>query len=88
MPPMSDDHREVVPGEVPEVPSWDGDPKTWRHYRRKALQYQECTEREDRYLCGPRLVARLACPSSERGGTLRAGVAVQPGWSREAHGLA
>ena len=42
-----------------KVPSWDGDPKTWLNYKRKALQYQEGTKREDRYLCGPRLEARL-----------------------------
>ncbi|CAK0903376.1 unnamed protein product, partial [Prorocentrum cordatum] len=49
---MTEDHRG-------KVPSWDGDPKTWRTYRRKALQYQEGTKREDRYLCGPRLEAKL-----------------------------
>ncbi|CAK0792581.1 unnamed protein product [Prorocentrum cordatum] len=42
-----------------QVPGWDGDPKTWRTYRRKALQYQEGTKRQDRYLCGPRLEAKL-----------------------------
>ena len=41
------------------VPSWDGDPKTWQTYKRKALQCQEGTEQEDRYLCGPRLMAKL-----------------------------
>ncbi|CAK0870312.1 unnamed protein product [Prorocentrum cordatum] len=49
---MTEDHRG-------KVPSWDGDPKTWRTHRRKALQYQEGTKREDRYLCGPRLEAKL-----------------------------
>ncbi|CAK0873360.1 unnamed protein product [Prorocentrum cordatum] len=42
-----------------EVPGWDGYPKASRTYRRKALQYQECTKRQDRYLCGPRPEARL-----------------------------
>ena len=73
MPSTSGDHRE-------KVPSWDGDPKTWRTYRRKALQYQECTKREDRYLCGPRLEARL---------TGRAEVAVErctSGWLSRADG--
>ena len=42
-----------------KVPGWDGDPKTWRTYRRKAIQYVEGTKRQDRYLCGPRLEARL-----------------------------
>ena len=51
---MTEDHRGKV-----IVPGWDGDPKTWRTYRRKALQYQEGTKWEDRYLCGPRLEAKL-----------------------------
>ena len=34
-----------------KVPSWDGDPKTWHTYKRKALQYKESTKREDIYLC-------------------------------------
>ncbi|CAK0836529.1 unnamed protein product [Prorocentrum cordatum] len=50
---MKEEHR----GD--KVPGWDGDPKTWRTYRRKALQYQEGTKRQNRYLCGPRLEARL-----------------------------
>ena len=56
------------------VPSWDGDPKTWRAYRTKALTYQESTKWQDRYLCGPRLEGRL---------TGRAETAVErckPGW--------
>ena len=57
-----------------KVPSWDGDPKTWRTYRLQALRYQEGTKWEDRYLCGPRLEARL---------TARAEATVErckPGW--------
>ena len=64
---MSGEHRG-------RVPSWDGDPRTWRTYRQKALQYQEGTKREDRCLGGPRLEAKL---------TGRAEVAVErckPGW--------
>ncbi|CAK0788217.1 unnamed protein product, partial [Prorocentrum cordatum] len=64
-----------------KVPGWDGDPKTWHTYRRKALQYQEGTKREDRYLCGARLEARL---------TSRAEVAVKrckPGWLSRASGV-
>ena len=71
---MSGEHRG-------RVPSWDGDPRTWRTYRRKALQYQEGTKREDRYLCGPRLEAKL---------TGRAEVAVErckPGWLSRADGV-
>ena len=62
------------------VPSWDGDPKTWRTYRRKALQYQEGTKIKDRYLCGPRLETNLIG---------RAEVAVErcrPGWLSRADG--
>ena len=73
MPSMNDDHLDRAPG-------WDGDPKTWRTYRKKALQYQEGTKREDRYLCGPRLDAGL---------TGRAEVAVErckPGWLSRADG--
>ena len=51
---MTEDHRGKV-----TAPGWDGDPKTWRTYRRKALQYQEGTKWKDRYLCGPRLEAKL-----------------------------
>ncbi|CAK0895531.1 unnamed protein product, partial [Prorocentrum cordatum] len=71
---MTEDHRG-------KVPSWDGDPKTWRTYRRKALQYQEGTKREDRYLCGPRLEAKL---------TSRAEIAVErckAGWLSRPDGV-
>ena len=64
-----------------KVPGWDGDPKTWRTYRRKALQYQEGMKREDRYLCGPRLEAKL---------TGRAEVAVErckAGWLSRPDGV-
>ena len=60
---------------------WDGDPKTWRTYRRKALQYQEGAKWQDRYLRGPRLEARLSG---------RAEVAVErckPGWLSRADGV-
>ena len=56
------------------VPSWDGDPKGWRAYRRRALNYLESTKWQDRYLCGPRLESQL---------TGRAETAVErckPGW--------
>ena len=64
-----------------KVPGGDGDPKTWHTYKRKALQYQESTKREDRYLCGPRLEARL---------TARAETAVErckPGWLSRPDGV-
>ena len=73
---MTEDHRGKV-----IVPGWDGDPKTWRTYRRKALQYQEGTKWADRYLCGPRLEARL---------TGRAEVAVErckAGWLSRPDGV-
>ena len=70
-------------GEDPQgkVPGWDGDPKTWRTYRRRALQYQEGTKWQDRYLCGPRLESRL---------TGRAEVAVErcrSGWLSRSDGV-
>ena len=74
MPSMRDDPQG-------QVPNWGGDPKTWRTYRRKALQYQEGTKIEDRYLCGPRLEARL---------TARAEAAVErckPGWLSRSDGV-
>ena len=63
------------------APAWDGDPKTWRTYRRRALQYQEATKYSERYLCGPRLEMRL---------TGRAEIAVErcrQGWLSTAEGV-
>ena len=61
--------------------AWDGDPKTWRTYRKRALQYQEGTKYSERYLCGPRLEMRL---------TGRAETAVErcrPGWLSTSEGV-
>ena len=74
MPSPVDGHRD-------KIPSWDGDPKTWHAYKRKALQYQEGTKLEEMYLCGPRLEARL---------TARAETAVErckPGWLSRPDGV-
>ena len=62
-------------------PSWDGDPKGWRAYRRKALNFLESTKWQDRYLCGPRLENQL---------TGRAETAVErcrPGWLSHKDGV-
>ena len=51
-PPGADDGKQ-------KIPTWDGDPKSWRTYQERALQYCESTKKQERYLCGPRLEVRL-----------------------------
>ena len=56
------------------IPCWDGEADTYFSYARRARQYVEGTEEQERYLCGTRLEAQL---------TVRAEGAVEgcrPGW--------
>ena len=48
-----------------KTPWWDGEPPTWEAYRRRALLYVDGTKVQERYLCGPRLAARLSGAARE-----------------------
>ncbi|CAK0847608.1 unnamed protein product [Prorocentrum cordatum] len=44
---------------TPTVPTWNGGAGTWEKYQQDVMNYVDGMKWEDRYLCGPRLVARL-----------------------------
>eukprot|EP00959_Pyramimonas_sp_CCMP1952_P454504 9470007-Pyramimonas_sp.AAC.1 len=46
------------------IPTWNGSAATWERYQQNVMNYVDGTKWEDRYLCGPRLVARLSGPAA------------------------
>ena len=55
------------------VPTYDGDPAGFQKYCKKARRYLESTKYSERYLCGPRLEARLTSKAEASVETCRAG---------------
>ena len=45
------------------VPTWDGDPRGWRRYRREVAWFSMATKKEARKFIAPKLVTRLTGPA-------------------------